>query len=277
MMLKVCKRISTAPRVGWPWGMAEMSTAITTSAPICRANRTGMGETAPPSMYSWLPMRTGSKMAGTALEARTAVAVSPVRNSTAWPSCKSAATMPKGRFMASIGRPLVCTRTNLARASPLSTERPGMTQSVRLDSCRSMAMLPNSVGVLPLAYRAATTLPAEVPVTKSTWMPCSCSTCSTPMWAKPLAAPPPSARPMRGSLGTCTLATLGSLAALAGGNGAAPPSPAPTADCHCAQPPTSVPATPTSSKALMRDLGNAPAAAAGLKLPQIRVVYFPRL
>jgi len=32
-------------------------------------------------------------------------------------------------------------------------------------------------------------------------MPASSSTWITPMWAKPRAAPPPSARPMRGGLG----------------------------------------------------------------------------
>ena len=54
-----------------------MSTAITSSAPICRAKRTGTGDTRPPSTYSRVPMRTGWNTAGTALEARTATPVSP--------------------------------------------------------------------------------------------------------------------------------------------------------------------------------------------------------
>ncbi len=60
------------------------------------------------------------------------------------------------------------------------------------------AIVSSSRPVRPDAYSAATRLPAEVPVTMSGWMPFSSSTSITPMWAKPRAAPPPSARPMRG-------------------------------------------------------------------------------
>ena len=47
------------------------STANTTSAPIWRANRTGTGDTRPPSTYSRVPIFTGWNTAGTALDART--------------------------------------------------------------------------------------------------------------------------------------------------------------------------------------------------------------
>src|SRR5690606_642623 len=50
---------------------------------------------------------------------------------------------------------------------------------------------------MPLAYSAPTTLPALVPATTSARMPLASSILIAPMWAKPLAAPPPSARPIR--------------------------------------------------------------------------------
>src|SRR6218665_866561 len=48
---------------------------------------------------------------------------------------------------------------------------------------------------MPLAYSAPTTLPALVPDTTTGLMPLASSILITPMWAKPLAAPPPSAIP----------------------------------------------------------------------------------
>jgi hypothetical protein len=54
---------------------------------------------------------------------------------------------------------------------------------------------------LPDAYSVATRLPADVPTTRSGRMPFSSSTWMTPMCAKPRAAPPPRARPMRGGFG----------------------------------------------------------------------------
>jgi len=53
----------------------------------------------------------------------------------------------------------------------------------------------------PDANSAATRLPADVPTTRSGAKPFSSSAWITPMWAKPRAAPPPSARPMRGRRG----------------------------------------------------------------------------
>ena len=44
---------------------------------------------------------------------------------------------------------------------------------------------------MPLAYRAPTTLPALVPATKAGSKPLASSILITPIWAKPLAAPPP--------------------------------------------------------------------------------------
>ena len=50
---------------------------------------------------------------------------------------------------------------------------------------------------MPLAYSAPTTLPALVPETTSMRRPLASSILITPMWAKPFAAPPPRAMPMR--------------------------------------------------------------------------------
>ena len=49
-------------------------------------------------------MRTGWNTEGTALEARTAMPVSPRRNSTPAPEFRSVATMPSGMGMSSIVR-----------------------------------------------------------------------------------------------------------------------------------------------------------------------------
>ncbi len=49
---------------------------------------------------------------------------------------------------------------------------------------------------MPLAYRLPTIEPALVPVTTLTGMLCCSKTLITPMWAKPLEAPPPKAKPM---------------------------------------------------------------------------------
>src|SRR5579864_1048442 len=57
---------------------------------------------------------------------------------------------------------------------------------------------------MPDAYRAATTDPALVPHTRSTWMLRASSALITPMCAKPRAAPPPSARPTRMGRGGLT-------------------------------------------------------------------------
>ena len=48
---------------------------------------------------------------------------------------------------------------------------------------------------MPEAYKLPTTAPALVPVTMLTGMLFSRSTLITPMWAKPLLAPPPKAKP----------------------------------------------------------------------------------
>ncbi|KAG1389898.1 hypothetical protein G6F58_013157 [Rhizopus delemar] len=49
---------------------------------------------------------------------------------------------------------------------------------------------------MPLAYSAPTTLPALVPDTTTGSKPLASNILITPMWAKPLAAPPPSAMPI---------------------------------------------------------------------------------
>src|SRR5690606_40516264 len=54
---------------------------------------------------------------------------------------------------------------------------------------------------MPPAYSAPTRLPGLVPVITLALIPLASSILITPMWAKPLAAPPPRARPMRGGGG----------------------------------------------------------------------------
>lgn len=94
-----------------PVGGVLMSTAITRSAPICRAKLTGTGATRPPSTYSRLPMRTGWNTAGTALDARTATPGSPTRNRIPCPLSRSVATIPSGSGICSIRFAAVCSRT----------------------------------------------------------------------------------------------------------------------------------------------------------------------
>jgi hypothetical protein len=55
-------------------------------------------------------MRTGWNTAGTALDARTAVPVSPLRNRMGVPSDGSVATMPSGSAICSMARPPVLSR-----------------------------------------------------------------------------------------------------------------------------------------------------------------------
>mmetsp|Transcript_10639 Transcript_10639/g.43613 ORF Transcript_10639/g.43613 Transcript_10639/m.43613 type:complete len:271 (+) Transcript_10639:2648-3460(+) len=201
MIEKVCISIRKASPGGSFSGGELMSTAITSWAPMSRAKRTGTGDTRPPSTYSRWPMRTGWNTAGTALEARTAVPVSPLRNRIAEPSDRSVATMPSGRAICSIALPAVLSRMKRASASPRINPRSGKDQSVIAPSSIVSASVCISLPLLPAAYSEATRLPAEVPATRSTLMPLSSNTWITPMWAKPRAAPPPSARPMRGGLG----------------------------------------------------------------------------
>ena len=70
------------------------------------------------------------------------------------------------------------------------------------DSSMRKASLASSIPLSPEAYRAATKLPADVPATQCGLIPDSSNTWITPMWAKPRAAPPPSARHSRGALRT---------------------------------------------------------------------------
>ena len=111
MMAKVCSNIFITSLVALPSSGDEMSTAITISAPIWRAKRTGTGDTKPPSTYSRLPIFTGWNTAGTALLARTAAPVSPRWKRMGVPLSRSVATMPSGSFICSMLRPPVCSRT----------------------------------------------------------------------------------------------------------------------------------------------------------------------
>jgi hypothetical protein len=121
--------------------------------------------------------------------------------------------MPSGTRICSMLRPAVWSRTYFARASPRIRPRPGNDQSVNADSSIVSASAASWEPLLPEAYSAATKLPAEVPTIRSGRIPLSSNTWITPMCEKPRAAPPPSARPMRGGFG-------GGFAAGAGGGSA---------------------------------------------------------
>ena len=75
--------------------------------------------------------------------------------------------MPTGMAIWSRFLPPTWVFTYFAKASPRKAPRfkMGSIQSVISASCRVSATRTNSAGVLPLAYNAATKLPAEVPVT----------------------------------------------------------------------------------------------------------------
>ena len=77
MIVNVCISTSNELCVSAVSGRAEISTAITKSAPILRANAAGTGLTRPPSTYSCPPIFTGSKIDGTLHDARTAMPVLP--------------------------------------------------------------------------------------------------------------------------------------------------------------------------------------------------------
>ena len=75
---------------------------------------------------------------------------------------------------------------------------------------------------MPLAYSAPTTLPALVPDTTTGSKPLASSILITPIWAKPLAAPPPSAMPILTGLAGVT----GTAAGGGVGRTGSPPQPA---------------------------------------------------
>src|SRR5689334_21976686 len=113
---------------------------------------------------------------------------------------------------------------NLASASPRISARPGYDQSANAVSSIASAIVASSRPFLPDANSAATTLPADVPTSRSGTSPFSSSAWMTPMWAKPRAAPPPSARPIRDRRGGAGGgATIGEGADAADATGATPP------------------------------------------------------
>ena len=105
-------------------------------------------------------------------------------------------------------------RARIARAPRRGSGRgPGYDQSAKAVSSIASAIAASSRPFLPDANSAATRLPAEVPTTRSGAKPFSSSAWMTPMWAKPRAAPPPSARPMRGRRGGAATTTGGAATA----------------------------------------------------------------
>jgi len=99
------------------------------SAPIARAALTGTGLDSPPSTYSRPLMVIGWNTPGTLLEARTAMPVLPVRNTTDSPVRRSVATTPKARFSFSSGRFWTALLTKFCNASPRMNPRSGSDQS----------------------------------------------------------------------------------------------------------------------------------------------------
>ncbi|MNC39350.1 hypothetical protein D3C75_880050 [compost metagenome] len=67
---------------------------------------------------------------------------------------------------------------------------------------RVVASFSSSSTLYPEAYRPPTTAPMLVPAMASMRTPCSSRALSTPMWARPRAAPPDSTRPTLGLAGS---------------------------------------------------------------------------
>jgi hypothetical protein len=80
MIANDCSTVSSELTVACTSGCDEMFTAITKSAPISCAKRTGTGDTRPPSTYVCSPIRTDWNTPGTADDARTAMPVLPRLN-----------------------------------------------------------------------------------------------------------------------------------------------------------------------------------------------------
>ena len=179
-----------------------MSTAITSSAPIWRANCTGTGAASPPSTYSCVPICTGWNTAGTALEARTAtpgvaapeqdrLAAVEVGGDDAERRGISSSRLAAGLLTHEAGERLAADQA-AAGIQPVgeASTRPclGERRRARARSCPRRTSPRRGC-----RRRCRPRGRAGCPFSSSTWI--------TPMWAKPRAAPPPSARPMRGRRG----------------------------------------------------------------------------
>ena len=184
-------------------GASLMSTAITRSAPMRRAeaHRHRRDQTAVDVLPPADAAPAGRPPARRSTRARPGP-VSPRRNSTASPLSRSVATMPSGRGMP-LDRAPAGVAAHVARQRLAAHQRRGPGRPSRPASTRPWPLPARPAGARPARTRTAppTRLPAEVPTTRSGAMPASSSTWITPMCAKPRAAPPPSARPMRGGFG----------------------------------------------------------------------------
>ena len=174
--------------------------AITTRAPSARQAETGTGLTSAPSTSQRPPICTGWKTPGSANEARSAGTSAPERSQISCPVPSSVATHRNARSISSMRMsPRSRFKSRTSRRPPISPPLPntGSISPTTLRRVRERAKA-SSASSLPAMAAAPITAPIDVPVTMSARMPASSSTRMAPMWAQPRAAPPPSARPMRG-------------------------------------------------------------------------------
>lgn len=172
----------------------------------------------PPSTSEWPFISTGANTPGTAMLACRAGSRAPDFMLTSWPVNSSAVTTVSGisrwrKFFTGNTSPSQAMKSSLSNRPPLvsigsmkSSQRSdfGSANSLRSASlwstknCSTWARI--SLPDRPEAYSAPTMAPILVPAITCGRMPSSSSVSSIRICARPLAPPPPSASPMRGSL-----------------------------------------------------------------------------
>ena len=157
------------------------STAITTSAPIRRTASTGVGDTTPPSTSDRpVPSRTGAKTPGIAQLARMAADRSPSVTRTSDAVCRSQATAAKG-ILISLKLRMGNSRSIKFPIGTFDSRPRGDRDGRAMFRHRKRAVISAiSRGLIPAANAPPANDPAEVPAIRSTGIPASTSTFSTP-------------------------------------------------------------------------------------------------
>ena len=128
-----------------------MSTAITKSAPIARANRTGTRLVTPPSIRWPFPYGTATVMPGTAADAWMAFPAEPLASRTAFSLCRSVATAPNRMGNFSIGTLAVTVSIQFARLLPRMMPPALSVKSTRDDNLTLRTTDSICADVMPLA------------------------------------------------------------------------------------------------------------------------------
>jgi len=145
-------------------------------------------------------VRNGHKQAR-----KTATGASPSRKMTSSPVLRSAATIANGILSCSKARQCRAFDRNASIRSLVANPRRGNVQRAKLLQRTFRAAATISSVLQPLASPAATMLPMLVPATLSIAIWLSSNAFRTPMWARPRANPPPSARPRRSREAGCSI------------------------------------------------------------------------